>query len=1160
MKYLLLALAVAAVMLVISVMQPQTSGHFMSPSECDHTSGDWVIDALIPGGTCTCSDDMPINMNGDNIIIDDATLDLGNCDVTFNCVPSGSCGVIVRNGGKLIMGAGSSISKVGENAFTFNVSGVSSGGSAVSNLTMTGATVSGAGFDGGHGKSGIYIGEGAIVSVNGSSRIIDGYDGIIINSSSGNDIVDSYVDGSSGDGIYLCNVTNTVIRNNSVWNSDGNGIVVNGTGAVLKTPQSGNGVSISDNDVYNNDYGIIIVDSNLTDGNVTGNYVHKNRDDGIRDLNPYGEFYMTFNTITNNSGYAVYTNVITGPNILAEVQNNIMCYNSRSVYWEGWNGVSVPFYYEAGFAVYAPANNQFCVNATITLPYKGGCTDNDEMSFYVDGNPWAEAIPGGSNLPYGGFTNCTLYIDGVDKDSNLIVGMSNYTSLYFNGTLLDRGSHTYNITCDPPLTDIIPNSGSVNGNWDIIDPESDYFHNKTGGGSGPGCDPNVNLAVHWLDGTCNITHVVLSTNETDIHRNYTDGSYNSPWPIEGNQLWSNFTWWNASMENKWINWLAWANDTAGRWTSTTNATFQAIPCTESIVTGLGGGMSYGKCSNVTLTIFWNSSVVNISYAWLGTNETGAWKNYTDGTYGSPVPITEGADHTDFTWWNQSVRGHKVFWKGCANESLGNVNCTEVASFTAVPCANATPVASGVCGTLRLRVTWEDTAMNQSTVFLSTNETGAWRNYTDGTYGSPAAITEGADYTDFSWWNASMINRAIGWKVYWNSSWGDLMESSNSSFTATPCTSVTPITGGGGGGGGAVSGCNAIPLNSGVEFSLPATEANSSRTCTDSGLVRRLDLIFGSKTQGYTQVTIRNSTIPLMGLGNPSENVYIWLNITSTVPDVADATLRFSVKNSWLDSANLSKASLYRWNSGDKRWESLSVTVVNSTGGETLHEAALNGFSIFVIGGGTACSCPASIKGACVAGMLNETLWTCGPSNGFTCVQSAVERPCCDCQQDAFSDCLDAKHIRTSYECNQGTDYVCVPKIAEEDCIPPFELSGDQIVLFISVAVVAAVVLFFLWRRGSFRRAAKVKTQTPKPAAKVSVPQAKVLPPPSPKKIAVSKAVPKPAKRVVNKMPAKATTKKSVAEKAIKANPTKKVSPAAGTKPMPPKKKLKSPES
>jgi hypothetical protein len=81
-----------------------------------------------------------------------------------------------------------------------------------------------------------------------------------------------------------------------------------------------------------------------------------------------------------------------------------------------------------------------------------------------------------------------------------------------------------------------------------------------------------------------------------------------------------------------------------------------------------------------------SDETNLDYAWLSTNETGVWFNYTDGTYGSPIDINLTADETwsNFTWDNDTFVTGVVAWKIYANDSIGNENVTGETTFNVNP--------------------------------------------------------------------------------------------------------------------------------------------------------------------------------------------------------------------------------------------------------------------------------------------------------------------------------------------------------------------------------------------------------------------------------------------------------------------------------------------
>ncbi|MEM5814759.1 MAG: PGF-pre-PGF domain-containing protein, partial [Candidatus Aenigmatarchaeota archaeon] len=246
----------------------------------------------------------------------------------------------------------------------------------------------------------------------------------------------------------------------------------------------------------------------------------------------------------------------------ASIMGNTMCYNGNTTYWALNNN---PYGGGAGNVMW----NIFCVN--ISRPIKGGCTNADEVRFYVSGNPlsWVS----------GGETNCTLKIDDVYRNHTQTPGAYHTVNLAFNGTEVGDGPHNLTVHCDPYNN--------------VADDSTDYNRDTQGpgyssGGSGGPCE-NVTLAVYWTDGTCNVSYAVLSTNETTAHLNYTNGAYGSPKAIEWNESWSNFSWWNESVKNNYINWLVWANDSAGNWNRTENATFLAQECAVSVVPSGGGG-------------------------------------------------------------------------------------------------------------------------------------------------------------------------------------------------------------------------------------------------------------------------------------------------------------------------------------------------------------------------------------------------------------------------------------------------------------------------------------------------------------------------------------------------------------------------------------------
>jgi len=69
--------------------------------------------------------------------------------------------------------------------------------------------------------------------------------------------------------------------------------------------------------------------------------------------------------------------------------------------------------------------------------------------------------------------------------------------------------------------------------------------------------------------------------------------------------------------------------------------------------------------------------------------------------------------------------------------------------------------------INLSAFWtDDIKMYQAT--LSTNETGTWNNYTDGTYLSPITINSKTGWSNFSWVNYSLTNgTVVSWQICGN---------------------------------------------------------------------------------------------------------------------------------------------------------------------------------------------------------------------------------------------------------------------------------------------------------------------------------------------------------------------------------------------------------
>lgn len=504
---------------------------------------------------------------------------------------------------------------------------------------------------------------------------------------------------------------------------------------------------------------------------------------------------------------------------------------------------------------------------------------------------------------------------------------------------------------------------------------------------------------------------------------------------------------------------------------------------------LSGGQ--GRCAEVNLSVRWQDATTNVSWVWLSTNETGSFLNYS-GTYGSPKYLNNQSGWTNFTWWNENLRGKVVAWQVWGNDSAGNENATPISNFTAIPCSNPAPLTGGICGNITLAVQWLGGAYNLSTVFLATNETGAFANYTNyPAYSSPQNVSQGANWTNFTWWNISMSNKLIGWQAYFNDTFGTWNLTNVTTFIAAPCAapSVTPAVAGGGAEGQGVQTCavSALP-GGGSQFVFQPAAVNGLAACSAEGVVRYLSIRFAGFTNLPTVLTAAEVDAPV-DIPPPSLATYAWMNITKTLPDsaIGKTTIRFAVSTTWLTENAINPASvmLYRWNVGRGTWAPITPTIV-STGNVTLYEAELPGFSLFAIGGPQACpQCPEpSDYSECVDGRHSRTEYACSEGTGFVCKNLTATRDCVcpDCPRPSVTDCTGGKRTRTTYSCSADTNFDCAASEKVESCglprlLPFLNLNQlpeeerplvDVAIIGGSVALVGAV-WYFLTRPHPRRR-------------------------------------------------------------------------------------------
>jgi len=115
-------------------------------------------------------------------------------------------------------------------------------------------------------------------------------------------------------------------------------------------------------------------------------------------------------------------------------------------------------------------------------------------------------------------------------------------------------------------------------------------------------DP-ILLYTKW-DDNVNLSHAILSTNETGNWNNITDNTYGSPKTLGNLSVWSNFTWQNTSLNgSKVIAWKIFANDTEDYWNVTSEMIFYMWSWSNVTWTSPdGGNFTTGDIINLTCNV------------------------------------------------------------------------------------------------------------------------------------------------------------------------------------------------------------------------------------------------------------------------------------------------------------------------------------------------------------------------------------------------------------------------------------------------------------------------------------------------------------------------------------------------------------------------------
>jgi len=229
------------------------------------------------------------------------------------------------------------------------------------------------------------------------------------------------------------------------------------------------------------------------------------------------------------------------------------------------------------------------------------------------------------------------------------------------------------------------------------------------------------------------------------------------------------------------------NDTAGKGlvTSSTFTVEDNVPLYRAtMVNESNATVDYSATVNMT-TEMWDD--VYTGYAWLETNESGAWANQSCGAscYGSLMDKSYQTSWTqaNFTWRNASVpAGTDVGWRIWFNDSYNRLNATASQVLTVrdynPPNYTGTAQNTSIPGILQ-NVNLSTNAYDEYNIryaLLETNESGSWKNKTI------SLINSDNISVFFTWGNTSMYpGQTVKWRIWLNDSFGQYNVTSEMTF-------------------------------------------------------------------------------------------------------------------------------------------------------------------------------------------------------------------------------------------------------------------------------------------------------------------------------------------------------------------------------------------
>ena len=305
----------------------------------------------------------------------------------------------------------------------------------------------------------------------------------------------------------------------------------------------------------------------------------------------------------------------------------------------------------------------------------------------------------------------------------------------FNKNLSD-GNYLWNVKCNDSSGSFAFNSSNYTLNVDTVFPNISYNPNT-----------ELNLTVkkqNWI--FVNISASDLNKESVIFEWNGVNESFDFS---SGNLSWENKT----ALTTGTYTFRVYVNDSAGN-LNFTNLRTVVIDLSapnwsnqNQTVAGVYSNIIH-RGEEINLSAIWVDNI-NLSRAWLATNETGSWDNKTN--YRSPLNFSGTANLSYFNWSNvSSSLGQVIGWKIYANDSSGNENVSDIKQFqvwgfSEVGNAYLSPAGIAVGGSTKMYCLVRD----NSSLGVISGYNVSFYNYTGALMGTNITGTDGYAFYGFS---------------------------------------------------------------------------------------------------------------------------------------------------------------------------------------------------------------------------------------------------------------------------------------------------------------------------------------------------------------------------------------------------------------------------